>query len=109
VGNWIPQVPHNIATLQVRAHKPRWGEIALLATDSGRQFDDDQNAFLLHGYFEMGAYVSHQFGSRFDVYATVHNMFDRQIDVGRTPILTVGMPRVAGFGLRIHSADSGSR
>ncbi len=63
VGKWIPQVPHNTATMQVRAVKPSLGTAALLGTVSGRQFDDDQNTFLLHGYFQLDGYISHEFGS----------------------------------------------
>ncbi len=106
VGKWIPQVPHNMATLQVRASKPRIGSIALLGTVSGRQFDDDANVFLLHGYFQLNGYVSRRIGRRMEVYGAVNNMFDRAIEVGRTPLLTLGTPRMASFGIRIHSPDS---
>jgi outer membrane receptor protein involved in Fe transport len=105
VGKWIPEVAHNMATMQVSATKTGWGFARVLGTLSGRQYDDDQNAFLLHGYFQLDAYVSHAFSPRMEVYGAVNNIFDRAIDTGRTPILTLGTPRMASFGLRIHSAD----
>lgn len=106
VGKWIPQVPHNTATLQLRAVSARLGTAALMGKLSGRQYDDDANMFLLHGYFQMDAYVSHAFGHRVEVYASVVNVFDRAIQVGRTPILTLGTPRMASIGLRIHSPSA---
>ncbi len=106
VGKWIPQVAHNMATAQVSAAKPKIGLIRLLATQSGRQYDDDENTFLLHGYFQLDAYLAHNFGARTEVYGAVNNIFDRQIDVGRTPLLTVGTPRMASIGIRFHSKGS---
>ncbi len=103
VGKWIPQVAHNMATAQVSATKPKIGLVELLGTQSGRQYDDDQNTFLLHGYFQLDAYVAHNFGARTQVYGAVSNIFNREIEVGRTPILTLGTPRMASIGIRFHS------
>jgi outer membrane receptor protein involved in Fe transport len=103
VGKWIPQVAHNMATAQVSATKPKIGLVELLGTLSGRQYDDDQNTFLLHGYFQLDAYLSHNFGARTEIYGAVNNIFDREIEVGRTPILTLGTPRMASIGIRFHS------
>jgi outer membrane receptor protein involved in Fe transport len=105
VGKWIPEVAHNMATAQVRATKPKIGVVQLLGTLSGRQYDDDQNTFLLHGYFQLDAYVAHAFNSRSEIYGAVSNIFNREIEVGRTPILTLGTPRMASIGIRFHSKD----
>ncbi|MEO6828337.1 MAG: TonB-dependent receptor, partial [Acidobacteriaceae bacterium] len=109
VGKWIPQVAQNMATMQVRASQPRIGAAGLLGTLSGRQFDDDTNTFLLHGYFQLDGYVSHAVGSRVELYGAVSNVFDRSIEVGRSPLLTLATPRMASFGIRLHSPDSASR
>ena len=101
IGKWIPQVAHNMATAQVRATKPKIGVAELLATNSGRQYDDDVNTLLLHGYFQLDGYFSHAFNSHVEVYGAVNNIFNRAIDVGRTPILTLGTPRLASFGVRL--------
>jgi outer membrane receptor protein involved in Fe transport len=103
VGNWIPQVAHNSATAQLRGYKPRLGTLSLQGKLSGRQFDDDANTYLLHGYFKLDAYASHEFGSRLEVFTAGENLFDRQIEVGRTPTLTLGNPRIirGGFYLKL--------
>jgi outer membrane receptor protein involved in Fe transport len=102
VGNWIPQVARNMATAQLVLRKQRWGLLSLQGRMSGRQFDDDLNQYLLHGYFRLDAYASHDFGQHAQVYAEGENLFDRSIEVGRTPLLTLGTPRVARVGLRLN-------
>ncbi len=105
VGNWIPQVAHNTGTLQVRFQDPRLGILSLQARDSGQQYDNATNTFLLHGYFRLDAYASHDFGHRFQVFAAGENLFDRTIEVGKTPTLTLGTPAVARFGIRIRLGE----
>jgi outer membrane receptor protein involved in Fe transport len=105
VGNWIPQVARNMATTQVRLSKPKYGTLGLEGRISGRQFDDDANRYLLHSYFRLDAYLSHQFGKHLELFASGENLFDRAIEVGRTPVLTLGTPLIGRFGFRIHTGD----
>lgn len=101
VGKWIPQVARNMATAQVQVNRNRWGILSLQGRLSGRQFDDDLNNYLLHSYFRLDAYASHDVGRHLQLYADGENLFDRAIEVGRTPALTLGTPRVASFGVRV--------
>jgi len=101
VGKWIPQVAHNMGTLQVRGYRPSIGTLSFQGKVSGRQFDDDLNKYLLHSYFKLDAYASHNFGSRVELFTSAENLFDRAIEVGRTPTLTLGTPRVARAGLNL--------
>ncbi len=103
VGNWIPQVPQQMGTAQLRVFKQKWGLLSLQGRVSGRQYDDDQNLFVLHSFLRFDVYGSHQLGANVEVFAAAENLFDRAIEVGRTPILTLGTPRVARVGIRIHS------
>jgi outer membrane receptor protein involved in Fe transport len=105
VGNWIPQVARNMATTQLRFSKPRLGLLSLQGRISGRQFDDDANLFLLHSYFRLGAYASHDFGHHLVAFAAGDNLFDRSIEAGKTPTLTLASPRVVRFGLRVNFGD----
>jgi len=102
VGNWIPQVAHNMGTAQLRGYKPSIGTLSLQARLSGRQFDDDLNKYLLHSYFKLDAYLSHDFGSRLELFSSAENLFDRNIEVGRTPTLTLGMGRTVRAGFLLH-------
>jgi outer membrane cobalamin receptor len=101
VGKWIPQVAHNMATAQIQVNRRRWGLLSLQGRLSGRQFDDDMNQYLLHGYFRLDAYASHEIGQHLQLYTEGENLFDRAIEVGKTPVLTLGTPRVARFGIRM--------
>jgi outer membrane receptor protein involved in Fe transport len=101
VGNWIPEVARNMATLNVRAFKPKIGTISLQNRLSGRQYDDDANANMLHGYYKLDAYGSHDFGSRLEFFAAGENLFDRDIEVAKTPTTTLSMRRVARAGFNV--------
>ena len=102
-GNWIPEVARNLATLNLRATRPRLGTLALESRLSGRMYDDDANIYLLAGYFRLDAYASHTFRSRFDVFAAGENLTGQSIEVSKTPTTTLGQPRAAraGFTFRL--------
>jgi outer membrane receptor protein involved in Fe transport len=101
-GKWIPEVARNLATLNVRAFKPSIGTLSLQSRLSGRMYDDDENVFLLHGFFRLDAYGSHNFGSRIEVFAAGENLLDRSIQVSETPTTTLGQPCVARVGFLLH-------
>jgi outer membrane receptor protein involved in Fe transport len=112
LGNWIPEVARNLATLNLRASRPSLGTFSLQSRLSGRQFDDDANANLLHGYFRLDAYASHNFGKRafgsqFELFAAGENLFNRSIEVSRTPTTTLGQPRTARAGFLVHLGRTG--
>ncbi len=101
VGNWIPEVARNMASLNLRAEKARWGSLSLQSRISGRQFDDDANTYLLHGYFKLDAYAAHSFGRRVEAFAAGENLLDRTIEVAKTPTTTLGMRRTVRAGLTL--------
>ena len=101
LGNWIPEVARNLAALNLRAYRPRLGTLSLQSRLSGIQYDDDANLFMLHGYFRLDAYASHEFGKRVEVFTAGENLFNRQIEVSKTPTTTLSMPRVARVGFKV--------
>jgi len=105
VGKWIPQVPQNMATAQVTLSRPRVGVLSLQGRYGGRQFDDDLNSYLLHSYFRLDAYADHNLGKHVAAFAAGENLFDRAIEVGKTPVTTLDTPRVARVGLRVTFGD----
>ena len=105
VGNWIPEVARNLVTMNVRASKPALGTLALQGRLSGRQFDDDANQYLLHGYIRLDAYASHDFGKRFQFFAAGENLLNRQIEDSKTPTTTLGMPREARVGFLVRFGE----
>lgn len=100
VGNWIPEVARNMATAQVGFTQRRLGFISFQGRISGHQFDDTANQYYIPGYFRLDVYAAHEFRHNISLFASGQNLFDRAIIVGKTPLPTLGTPRVARFGLR---------
>jgi outer membrane receptor protein involved in Fe transport len=100
-GNWIPEVARNLATFNARAFQPKIGTLSLQSRIIGRQYDDDANTNLLHSYFRMDAYGSHDFGHHLQLFAAGENLFDRTIEVAKTPTTTLGMRRTARAGVNV--------
>ncbi len=107
LGNWIPEVARNMATGNLRVFRSELGTLSLQSRLSGRQYDDAANQYLLHGYFRLDAYGSHDFGKWLQVFAAGENLFDRDIEVAKTPTTTLAMPRVARFGLLVRIGEGG--
>ena len=101
LGNWLPEVARNAGTLQARAFTRKLGTLNLVLRESGRVYDDTENTLLLHGYFRMDGYYEHNMTAHVAVYGSAQNLLDRDIDAGRTPVLTLGSPRVTTAGLRV--------
>jgi outer membrane receptor protein involved in Fe transport len=100
VGKWIPDVPRETATAQVRFRSARLGALTIAARNSGRAFDDSANTFVLHSFFQLDAYGERSLGRGFTAFVSVQNVLDRRADVARTPVLTQGIPVVAQGGIR---------
>jgi outer membrane receptor protein involved in Fe transport len=100
VGNWTPQVPRNMATVQIRFSQPRWGVLSVDLRTSGHQFDDSANQFRLAGYGQVDLYGEHAFRERWRVYLQVQNLLNQPVEAGRTPLLTLGSPITVTGGLR---------
>jgi outer membrane receptor protein involved in Fe transport len=99
-GLRVPQVPraHHAAGMRVLLSDVRfsadWRYI-------GRQFDDDRNVFALARSSMIDARVGWGFRRGMEIFAAVENLLDQEQDVGRTPLRTIGLPRMSRIGLRI--------
>lgn len=102
IGRWIPEVAHNAASANLRLTRSSLGSLSLIARNSGRSFDDDQNASLIHGYTRFDAYAEHSFGTRLTLFASGENLFNRTIQAGLIPQITLASPRTAEAGLRLN-------
>lgn len=100
-GLLIPQIPRHQFTMQASYFNPRIVNMALQFRASGRQFDDDQNQLPLSSFALIDATISRSLGKYFEAFFAVQNLLDEQVVAGRTPIETLGMPRMFRGGLRI--------
>ncbi len=100
-GLLIPQVPRHQFTMQASYFNPSIVNAALQFRASGKQFDDDQNLLPLGSYALIDATISRSLGKYFEAFFAVQNLLDERFVVGRTPLETLGMPRMYRGGLRI--------
>lgn len=107
VGTWIPEVPREMATAQIRAASRRLGVLTVSARAGGRAFDGSANTFELHSFYVIDAYGERSFGTRWTAFVGAQNLMDRSVDVARTPILTLGTPFTAQGGVRFRWGGAG--
>ena len=75
--------------------------LCLLFLVTGPQFEDDQNVFTLRRATVFDVFASRTFVGKVTAFVAVENLLDATYDVGRTPILTTGVPRAARVGVLI--------
>ena len=91
----LPQVPRHQATAQLS-----WKTIGVLTRWSTSQFDDDRNELRLRSYFVADAFASHPLGRGLELTLAAENLFDTDVEVSATPVITLGQPRAFRVGLR---------
>ena len=100
LGKWIPEVPRESVTATANYVDPKLVSIHLIASYAGRDFDDAANVYVLHPYARFDLSADHDLHRGLSCFAEVQNLFNRSIDAGRTPILTLAAPRLVQAGLR---------
>ncbi len=100
-GLWVPQVPRHQFTLQTVYSHPKQLTAAIQFRASGLQFDDDQNRLPLGSFALIDAMVARPITRHFEIFVAVQNLLDERFAVGRTPIETLGMPRLVRGGIRL--------
>ena len=101
-GRQIPQVPRHQLTWQLAYANPRLLSAALQFRTSGLQFDDDRNLLPLPRFSLLDLSATRPLRPGLDLFFAVQNLFDSRYAVARTPLETLGMPRLTRFGLRLH-------
>jgi outer membrane receptor protein involved in Fe transport len=99
-GNEVPQVPDYNIGLGVRYTPSAWSTSAQLRI-TGPQFEDDQNIYTLRQATVLDVFAGRTFARGVTVFVAVENLFDATYDVGRTPVLTTGLPRAGRVGVRV--------
>jgi len=100
-GLWLPQIPRHQFTLQTAYANPDLFTAAVQFRASGRQFDDDQNQLPLGSFAVVDAMISRRIAGPLELFLAVQNILDEKFAVGRTPVETLGMPRMVRGGIRI--------
>lgn len=98
--NRVPQVPAYNLGLNLRYSRDAWNASGQLRV-TGAQFEDDLNVFRLRRATVLDLFGSRSVTSTVSAFVAVENVLDSEYDVGRTPILTTGLPRAARAGVQI--------
>ena len=99
-GNRVPQVPEYNVGVGVRYTPPAWSTSAQLRI-TGPQFEDDQNVYTLRRATVLDVFAGRTITRGVTAFVAVENLFDAIYDVGRTPVLTTGLPRAGRVGVLI--------
>ena len=99
-GKLVPQVPRYNIAAGARYAASGWNGSAQVRV-TGRQFEDDQNAFILRRATVVDVYAGRDIVRQVQLFVAVENLFDNDYDVGRTPILTTGLPRAIRAGVQV--------
>ena len=100
-GLWIPQVPRNQFTLQTVYSNPRQITAAVQFRASGKQFDDDQNRLPLGSFAVIDVMVARPLTRYLEVFVAAQNLLNERYAVARTPLESLGMPRMFRGGVRV--------
>ncbi len=99
-GNWIPEVPRQSITATANYTAPHIVSFHAIASYTGHVFDDAANQFVLHPYARIDLSAERQLPHGLALFAGAQNLLNRDIDAGRTPLLTLASPRLVQGGLR---------
>lgn len=95
----LPQVPLHQGSMVLSYTGP------LIASVEGRwvgnQFEDDLNQLKLGGYVVLDLMLRKPVSDHLDLFLAVHNILDRVYPVGRTPVETLGTPRLVHGGVQV--------
>ena len=99
-GKRTPQVPRVGGSIGVRANAGGFSA-ALNLRVIGDQFDDDINTFNLEKASLVDGRAGWRFSRRLEVFGAIENATDEEVDTGKTPIRTIGAPRMARAGVTV--------
>jgi len=98
--NRVPQVPAYNIGVNIRFTHDAWTASSQLRV-TGAQFEDDLNLYTLRRATVLDVFGSRMLFGKVTAFVAIENLFDNQYDVGRTPILTTGVPRAARAGVQV--------
>lgn len=101
-GKLLAQTPENVFTGGIEwTPTAKWAATAQLRY-CDRQFEDDQNLRVLAPFTTFDAAVMYQFSERGSAAIRVENLFDTQIETGKSAdgLVSIGAPRLFSFQIR---------
>jgi outer membrane receptor protein involved in Fe transport len=100
LGHRVPQVPTYQLAAAIRYASPAFTVTADVRA-LGAQFEDDRNTLRLDPSTMVDVMAERRVRDGARVFVAVENVFDVEQQVGRTPLLNIGLPRTARVGVRL--------
>ena len=97
----LPQVPRHRLTASVVYSNVRILEAFVSTRFVGLQYDDDLNLLPLGNFTVLDFHVSRQLRPSLRFYFSAENLFDRRFAVARTPVESIGAPRLLHAGIKL--------
>ncbi|MGI8437598.1 MAG: TonB-dependent receptor [Chthoniobacterales bacterium] len=103
VGKLLAQTPQHVVTSAVNWTPTSKWFLTVQARYSGRQFEDDQNTTALAPFVTVDAAVAYDFTERLSASVKVENIFDTEIETGKSldGLVSIGAPRLTTLQLRL--------
>jgi outer membrane receptor protein involved in Fe transport len=101
-GKLLAQTPENVFTGGIEWTPTASWTVNAQLRYSGRQFEDDQNSRVLAPFTTFDVAVTYQFSQHGSAAIRVENLFDTQIETGKSAdgILSIGAPRLFSVQVR---------
>jgi outer membrane receptor protein involved in Fe transport len=103
VGNLLAQTPEHVVTAGLEWDPtPKW-TFGVQARHSSAQFEDDQNSRSLTPFTVCDLMAGYEFNDHVSAMLRVENIFDRQIETGRSAdgLVSIGAPRLVTLQMRV--------
>ncbi len=100
VGKQVPEVPRQSLSLGLIYERDRVATFAVQERYVGQQFDDDLNQLPLRSWAGLDATATRPLPRGFAVFVAGENLLANRAEVARTPLLTLGAPRLLRAGVR---------
>jgi outer membrane receptor protein involved in Fe transport len=99
-GKRTPQVPRASGSVGARVNAGAF-TAALNIRVVGSQFDDDINSLNLEKASLVDGRAGWRVSRRLELFGAIENATDREVDTGRTPLRTIGAPRMGRAGVTV--------
>jgi vitamin B12 transporter len=102
-GRLLAQTPEHVVTAAADFSPTAKSSVTVQARYSDRQFEDDQNRIRLAPFVVVDAGVAFQFSEQISAALKIENVFDQEIETGRSPdgLVSIGAPRLVSLQLRL--------
>jgi outer membrane receptor protein involved in Fe transport len=103
VGNLLAQTPEHVVTIGVEWDPDRKWQLGVQARHSSSQLEDDQNSRKLAAFTVCDVMLGYSFNEHVSAALRVENVFDQQIESGRSAdgLISIGAPRLVTLQLRV--------